>query len=346
MTKRILIAGVSFAAVLALAMAGLALSTWSSVNRVAIERPSQAVAPERPSAVDQMGVQEALDPDEKRLGTDVLLLVGSDSRSDLGDLEGFGDFDGTRADVVMVVIRTPDDTAVMSLPRDLLVEDVCSGDQKRLSTMLEGCGEEYNGATLLTVTVEGLIGHPVDHFALVDLAGFQSAVDAVGGYEICVDNPVRDSKANLELPAGCTKASGEQTLAWLRSRFTQELTDDGWQIMAGVNDLARNERQRVFLIDMMAELSDFSSPQAVAATASAIAPFVTVDTELTLTEAVDLAWALRAMDEGTVQQLDVPVYDYTTEAGAAVLLASIPVDEIVAGFLSTQTAGEPAMAVG
>jgi len=341
LAKRLLIGGAVLLGTFAVLGAGVALSTWGEVKRVSIDRPTDdpVAVPASKDATEKGISDESEDsPGSGRQGVDVMLLVGSDSRDDLDDLQGFGEFAGTRADVVMVMIRTESETAVLSLPRDLLIEDRCTGEQSRINVMLEGCGDEFNGPTLITLAVEDLIGETVDHFAMVDLAGFQEAVDAIGGYEICVDNPVRDRRANLELPAGCTHASGEQTLAWLRSRSTQELTENGWRVVVGVNDLARNERQREFMIDMMSRLSDFSSPQAVASTARSIAPFVTVDSQLTLTEAVDLAWALRGMGTGGVRELDVPVHDFTTEAGAAVLVASIPVDEIVAGFVTPETA--------
>lgn len=343
LTKRLLIGSAALVGILVVAAAGFALSTWGEVNRVAIDRPADEPAPVPASkdAEEKGGEDEsAVGPGSDRQGMDVMLMVGSDSRDDLDDLEGFGEFEGTRADVVLVLIRTQSKTAVLSLPRDLLIENSCTGTPSRLNVALEGCGDEVNGPTQITLAVEDLIGETVDHFAMVDLAGFQGAVDAIGGYEICVENPVRDRRANLELPAGCTHASGEQTLAWLRSRSTQELTTNGWRTMAGVNDLARNERQRVFMIDMMSQLSDFTSPQALAFSAQAIAPFITVDSELTLAEAVDLAWALRGMGNGAIRQLDVPVHDFTTAAGAAVLVASVPIDEVIAGFLTPETAQE------
>jgi LCP family protein required for cell wall assembly len=270
-------------------------------------------------------------------GLQVFLLVGSDSRSDLEDTQGFGDFEGDRADVVMVLFKDGRKTGLLSLPRDLMVDDSCDDGENRLSEMLQGCSS-MNGATLLTVTVERLIGKSIDHFALVDLAGFQAAVDAIGGYEICVDRPVRDQRANLSLPEGCTLADGEQTLAWLRSRRTQELTDDGWRVIPGVNDLVRNERQRAFLLDILGEMADVTSPQDIAQVARAVAPFVTVDDDLSLMSAVNLAYTMRGLSSGSVSELDVPVYDDTTSGGAAVLRPSTPVDEIVAEFLSTTAA--------
>lgn len=341
--KRLIIAG---ALVLALGLGFavyVALSTWGQVNRVTIDRPDTSNVEEpSPGLEDDEApaeTEEAPDPIPNSEGTDVYLLVGSDSREHLTETSGFGSFEGRRADVVMVVIRSRGGAAILSLPRDLWVESACDGQMTRLNEELEGCGDILNGPTLLTLTVERVIGETIDHFALVDLAGFQEAVDTVGGYEICLDRAVRDSRANLSLPAGCTLASGEQTLAWLRSRHTQELTEDGWRTMPGVNDLARNERQRDFLIDMMGRLSDFSSPQALAGTAQAVAGFITVDSELSLVSAVDLAWTLRGIGEGDVIELEVPVVDHTTENGAAVLVPSTPVPRIVAEFLAPETAG-------
>ena len=349
--KRVLLIGGAVVAVLGISLAVFALSTWGEVQRVDIARPDPepVAAPEPEADAADEPAEEPEEPEEPTLGLnrglDVVLMVGSDSRDELDDLDGFGEFSGQRADVVMVMIRTDAETAILSLPRDLYIDNECTGGRSRINVMLGGCGEEINGPTLLTITVEELIGEPVDHFAMVDLAGFLGAVDAVGGYEICVDNAVRDSRSKLELPAGCTMADGEQTLAWVRSRSTQELTDNGWRTMSGMNDLARNERQREFLIDMVGQLSDFSSPQSMAAAASAIAPFMTVDSELTLTEAVDLAWALRSIDSNSIVQLDVPVYGHVTDRGASVLLPRTPIDEIVANFLAMEAnSGSSALA--
>lgn len=348
MKKRLLIAG---ALVLALGVGMtlyVALSTWGRVNRVEIARPEAPTGEEAPQGGAQDNSHDAEDQtgSPETVGTEVFLLVGSDSREDLADLSDFGDFGGTRADVVMVVIKSQSGTAIMSLPRDLWVESVCDGEMKRLNEELEGCGDVLNGPTLLTLTVEQLIGETVDHFALVDLAGFQEAVDAIGGYEICLERPVRDSRSGLDLGEGCTLASGQQTLAWLRSRHTQELTDNGWRTIPGVNDLARNERQREFLIDMMGRLSDFTSPQDLTATARSVAPYVTVDSELSLVSAVNLAWDLRGVGTGGVTELEVPVVDHTTANGAAVLVASTPVDEIVADFLAPETAEDDGSVLG
>jgi LCP family protein required for cell wall assembly len=324
-----------------------AASTWGDVNRVSIDRPpvtSPVASPDDEAVTGEPELNVTVPPAGGD-GLDVFLLVGSDSRDHLADTEGFGEFEGHRADVVMVLIRPRDDdrrAAVLSLPRDLWVENSCNGQEHRLNDALEGCGTTMNGPTALTVTVENLIGLSVDHFALVDLAGFQEAVDAIGGYEICLQRAVRDEKAQLQLPAGCTLASGAETLAWLRSRNTQELTADGWRVIPGVSDLTRNQRQREFLLSMMGSLGDFGSPQDVASVAQTVAPYVTVDADLSIIDAVSLAWTMRGLGQGSVRQLDVPVTDTTSPAGAAVLLPSVDISEVVASYLTPEVAQDSA----
>jgi LCP family protein required for cell wall assembly len=261
-------------------------------------------------------------------------------------LDGFGAFGGERADVVIVFIkpRNGSTAAVLSLPRDLLVDDICSDGSTRLNEALQGCEDTVNGPTALLLTVESLIGVTVDHFGLVDLAGFQDAVDAVGGYEICVDNAVRDAQSQLDLPAGCTHANGEQTLAWLRSRHTQELTETGWHTVEGVSDLTRNERQREFMIAMLGTLSDVTSPDDVTAIARTVAPYVTVDSGLGFLDAVGLAWSLRGLGTSTIRTLEVPVAYTTTEGGAEVLIATEDVAAIVDGYL--HPVADPALSLG
>jgi LCP family protein required for cell wall assembly len=340
--KRLIVGGAIAVGLLLIAGAVLAFSAWNDVNRVSIESPEEPA--DQPDSETPGGAAEA---GEDALQTpepmEVILLVGSDSRDHLASVQGFGEFGGQRADVVMVLIRPSvgSRAALLSLPRDLLVDNVCSsGGEHRLNDALQGC-DSLNGPTALTRTVEDVIGRDVDHFALIDLAGFQEVVDVVGGYEICLERPVRDQRAQLELPAGCTQASGAQTLAWLRSRSTQEFIDDGWRVVPGVNDLTRNERQREFLLSMMGHLADFSSPTDIADMAQVIAPFVTVDSELSFLDAVNLAWTLRDLGNGSVDELEIPVSDATTDSGAAVLVAGVDIADLVDEYLAPEVAEDP-----
>lgn len=321
-----------------------ALWTWRSIGRVDIERPEVVEAAQDPGAEpspDHTAVPEFRLPPLPSAtdGVDTFLLIGSDSRENLEDLEGFGEFEGARADVLLLLIRPRDEgnAAIVSLPRDLWVSTPCG--QERINEALEGC-EGMNGESTLLVTIESLTGLGVDHLGLVDLAGFQEVVDDLGGYEICLDKPVRDELAALELPAGCQMADGADTLAWLRSRNTQVLNADGqWVLMSGVSDLTRNERQREFLVEMLGRLGDFTDPQDALSMARTIAPHVTVDSGLGLTQAVSLAWTMRGLGT-SLEEIEIPVADYTTEDGADVLVPADDIARIIAEVVAVETVGE------
>lgn len=329
-----------------LAGAAFALSTWNNVSRVDINRPPMAASPQPESD----GEDESPHPDDTAVpefrlppvpsaedGIDTVLMIGTDSR--LGLEEGFGEFEGERADVVLLLIRprNGEGSAILSLPRDLWVSTPCG--KERINETLEGC-EGMNGETTLLVTVESLTGLGLDHLAMVDMSGFQEVVDDVGGYRICLERPVRDDKAHLEMDAGCHMADGEDTLAWLRSRETEELNQEGeWVRMSGVSDLTRNERQREFLVFMLQRLSDFTEPQDVLRLAQTIAPHLTVDSDLRLTQAVSLAWTMRGLGR-SIEDITIPVEDYTTQDGAQVLVASVDIESVIADVIAVETVGE------
>ena len=56
-------------------------------------------------------------------------MVGTDDRSGLDDLTDFGDFEGRRADVVVVAVVDADrvEARLVSLPRDLVAPDLVDG---------------------------------------------------------------------------------------------------------------------------------------------------------------------------------------------------------------------------
>ncbi|CAN5845162.1 hypothetical protein BH23ACT5_BH23ACT5_19330 [soil metagenome] len=322
-----------------------AFNTWRTIDRVVIDRSVDLdVQADAPAAVgpDVTAVPEFRLPPLPGAsdGIDTVLMVGTDDRSGLEDLSGFGDFEGARADVLLLLIRSRDmeRAAIVSLPRDLWVSTPCG--QERINETLAGCNG-MNGESTLVLTVESLTGLGVDHVAMVNFAGFQDVVDELGGYEICVDRPVRDPKAKLDMTAGCHMADGADTLAWLRSRTTEELRGDGrWVVVSGVNDLTRNERQREFLVEMISRLSDFTGPEDAFRTARGIAPYLTVDSSLGIGQAVSLAWTMRGM-HSSLDHVQVPVEDYLTQAGAEVLLPVGSVEAIIADIIAVETVGEP-----
>lgn len=166
------------------------------------------------------------------------LVVGSDSRSDLSAAQkenlATGDADGSRTDTIMLVYKPPSGTAAMvSVPRDLYVPVPGQGEYKINAAFNLG------GPRLLVQTIEQLSGVRIDHYAEIGFGGFDALVNAVGGVEMCIDQPLNDPKAGLRLPAGCQTLDGAQALGFVRTRAFANA------------DLVRVSNQRKFLSALM-----------------------------------------------------------------------------------------------
>ena len=306
--------------------------SWQDLERDTYDEVALAELPDVPSPSD---IGEALTeeaataitavPTEK--GTyDTYMIVGSD----IGD---------ARADVIILVMLPSDDSApiMVSLPRDLYLPNRCTQGYTRLNANFNGCGEEINGATLLSGAIEDFTGVEIDHFALFDFDGFEQIIDEVGGVEICVDYPVRDRKAFLNLPAGCTDATGAQALAWVRSRSTLEYVNGAWRTMDDVSDLTRNERQQDMILAMLEKATEFDSPQEMAGMVRSLSNAFTLDDQFGLSEAIGVAWGLRGLKATDIVRLTVPVANYETNEGAQVLVATRPFDELLDEYFAAAT---------
>jgi LCP family protein required for cell wall assembly len=177
------------------------------------------------------------------------LVIGSDSREgldptsgDFANTGGVADVDGRRSDTIMVLRQEADGNgaAILSLNRDLWVTIADNGNQDRINSA-------YNrGAEVLAQTIFNEYGIPINHVVDVDFNGFKQIVDTIGGTTICFEFPARDEKSGLDQPAGCNVLTGEQALAYARSRTYQEFRDDDWQT-DGTADLGRVKRQQAFI---------------------------------------------------------------------------------------------------
>lgn len=310
--------------------------SWQTVERHSFDEVALDALPDVPDPVEvgETLTAEAVTavsaaPTDEGI-YDTFMVVGSD----------IGDF---RADVIILVMLPANGgTPIMvSLPRDLYLPNRCTQGYTRLNANFNGCGDEINGATLLSGAVTDFTGVEVDHFALFTFDGFEEIIDEVGGVEICVDHPVRDRKAFLDLPAGCTNASGAQALAWVRSRSTLEYANGVWRTMTNVSDLTRNERQQDIILEMLGKVAEFDSPQELAGAVRSLANAFTLDDQLGLTEAIDLAWDLRALKPADIVRLKIPVEDYETAEGAQVLVATRPFDELLEDHIAAPVAELP-----
>lgn len=204
----------------------------------------------------------------KPSGTDVnVLLVGVDSRTDaqgrplskkvLAELRS-GAEDGVLNSDTIILLHMPADGSKatgISIPRDSYVTVPGYGKNKINSAYPAATIEAANklrnkGADELTVeresrtagrselirTVEQLTGVKVDHYAEVNLLGFFSLTNAIGGVDVCLKKSVNEYRSGAKFPAGPQTISGGAALAFVRQRY--ELPQ---------SDFSRMRRQQVFL---------------------------------------------------------------------------------------------------
>jgi len=176
------------------------------------------------------------------------LLVGSDSRSFVTspqDAQAFGSAQaqtGQRSDTIMVAhIDANKGTGfLLSFPRDLWVDIPGIGHAK--------INAAFNaGPQRLIETIERDFNVPISHYLEVDFAGFRKIVDAIGTIPISFPAPAQDTFSGLHISAaGCQHLSGQDALAYVRSRYYQSLVNGRWQYDPS-SDLGRIKRQQYFL---------------------------------------------------------------------------------------------------
>lgn len=167
------------------------------------------------------------------------LLVGSDSRTGLTpeqekELATGGEVGSERTDTIILIhIPKSGSPTLVSLPRDSYVSIPGHGKDKLNASFA------YGGPQLLTQTVEAATGLRVDHYAQIGFGGFADIVDAVGGIDMCLDQPIDDPLAGIDLAAGCQRLNGAESLGFVRSRAT------------ALADLDRMNNQRKFMAALL-----------------------------------------------------------------------------------------------
>jgi LCP family protein required for cell wall assembly len=164
-----------------------------------------------------------------------LLLVGSDSRSDLTDQQrrelNTGKDAGHNTDT-MILVHVPADgskASFVSFPRDSYVQIPGYGKDKLNAAYAygyrdapENASEDAKlaaGAQLLVQTISSLTGLQIDHYAEVDLLGFFNLSSVVGGVEVTLCEPVNDRRwSGAVFDAGTQTISGVEALRFVRQR--------------------------------------------------------------------------------------------------------------------------------
>jgi LCP family protein required for cell wall assembly len=231
------------------------------------------------------------------------LVIGSDSRARLDSLANFGQADGERGDVIMLVKVYPEDgtAQILSLPRDLLV-DIPGHGTNRINAAYS-----FGGAPLMVRTVREITGLPIHHYVEIDFVGFRSIVDQVGGVTIEFPYQARDTKSGLEVPAGRVLLDGEQALAYARSRHYQEYRDGRW-VSVDASDIGRTARQQQLVLAILSAVKRPATLTETGGVVSSFARHLTVDSTLIESSLVQLAFQMKGIAAEKIETATLPTY--------------------------------------
>ncbi|GAA4421650.1 LCP family protein [Georgenia halophila] len=190
----------------------------------------ELVGTERPTRPDE-GEETPEDPQAGQALN--ILVIGSDVRTEEDAAEQ--GVTGMRGDATMIAHVSADRSRVevVSIPRDTLVDiPSCTlpdgtetgkrFDQRFNSAFAIGgsTGDVAHAAACTLKTVESLTGVYIDDFVVVDFAGFEAMVDALGGVPMYIPEPVDDERAHVVLEQGCQVLDGDEALGYARARYS------------------------------------------------------------------------------------------------------------------------------
>ncbi len=266
---------------------------------------------------------EAADDGDGLVPTDArsFLLVGSDARDGLDPEERaalpLGEFEGQRSDVMIYVSISEDrdQVSLVSLPRDLLVDD--GGVTRKLTETFMG------GPDQLVRVLRDNFQLPVNHFAEITLGGFLDVVRTVGDVEICLEEPLRDRKSGADFDAGCHDMDAVDALSYVRSR------------QGARGDLDRIDRQQAFIEAVVRELTaarTLANPRQLYRLTEDLASSMTVDQRLGTGQMLSLADELRGVLGAGMPMTSIPAYPRTID-GIDYLVAYQPGAQALFGDL-------------
>ncbi len=257
----------------------------------------------------------APDPKDPSAGRPVnILVLGSDYR-DAATMKQEGAVTaGMRADTTIVLHISADRTRVeaVSIPRDSLVtipscvvsDGSTTKARKRdlinsaFATGWDAGGDVRSAAACAVRTVQDNTGLVIDHFVVVDFAGFQAMVNAIGGVDICIPKEMHDSYVGLNLDAGQQLLSGEDAFKFARSRHNNIGNGSDIDRIGNQQRLIAAIVNQVLSRDVLTDLTKLV-PFLSAATAS-------LTTDLDLPSITGMAYNLRAIRADAITFMTIP----------------------------------------
>lgn len=238
------------------------------------------------------------------------LIVGSDSREGMSAEDKkrlrTGSADGKRTDSMMILHDGSNGPTLISLPRDSQVE-IPTFKGSESGKIFEGTGRQVklnaayaeDGPELLVRTVEFNTGLRIDHYVEIGFGGFAQIVDAIGGVEMDIPKAFKDKKSGADFQAGKQTLNGEQSLAFVRTRYA----------FAG-SDLDRTKNQQKFLAALASQTatpSTILNPFKLYPTMGAGLDTLIVDKDMSLWSLANMFFAMKGVTGGDGTSMNMPI---------------------------------------
>jgi polyisoprenyl-teichoic acid--peptidoglycan teichoic acid transferase len=210
------------------------------------------------------------------------LIIGSDVRE--GDpRRGRGD----SLHLLVVNAKTGAGTLI-GIPRDSYVNIPGRGTDKINASLF------FDGPESTVAAVKALSGIHIQYWALIEFSRFRKLVDTLGGVEVNVPYPMRDSFSGSDFKAGRTKMNGTQALAFSRDRHS-----------ARGGDFGRSENQgRLLLASLEKFREDAKSPLKLAKYLRAFDDLV--ESDVAIGELLELAAIGRTLSPDKIKNVVLP----------------------------------------
>ncbi|MFD9544079.1 LCP family protein [Streptomyces sp. NPDC060022] len=238
------------------------------------------------------------------------LIVGSDSREGMTAEDKkklhTGSAEGKRTDSMMILHDGSNGPTLISLPRDSNVE-IPSFVGSESGKTFKGTGRTTklnaayaeDGPELLVRTVEFNTGLRIDHYVEIGFGGFAKIVDAIGGVELDIPKAFKDKKSGADFQAGKQTLNGEQSLAFVRTRYA----------FAG-SDLDRTKNQQKFLAALASQTatpSTILNPFKLYPTMGAGLDTLIVDKDMSLWSLGKMFFAMKGVTGGEGTSMNIPI---------------------------------------
>ncbi|MFE2293476.1 LCP family protein [Streptomyces sp. NPDC059452] len=238
------------------------------------------------------------------------LIVGSDSREGMSAEDKkrlrTGSAEGKRTDSMMILHRGSNGPTLISLPRDSNVE-IPSFKGSESGKLFPGTGRQVklnaayaeDGPELLVRTVEFNTGLRIDHYVEIGFGGFANIVDALGGVEMDIPKAFKDKKSGADFQAGKQTLNGEESLAFVRTRYAFK-----------GSDLDRTKNQQKFLAALASQTatpSTILNPFKLYPTMGAGLDTLIVDKDMSLWSLSQMFFAMKGVSGGDGTSMNMPI---------------------------------------